>query len=82
MPPPGITRFEPTIMAMGVMVDIWLVGIPALSSSFVINAPQRVLVPQVEVKTTASIPSSLIALAMPSPIVLALTKEVATPAVA
>lgn len=53
-----MTRLEPTILATGVTAVTWATGIPARSSSVVIAAPLRVLVPQVEVKITASTPDS------------------------
>ncbi len=55
----GKIRFAPTAKAMDVMVHICTVGIPARSSSFVIVAPQRVPVPQVEVRITACTPSAI-----------------------
>ncbi len=58
MPLPGTTRLEPTISATGVIVQMWAVGSPARSSSVAIAAPQRVLVPQVEVRITASTPAA------------------------
>lgn len=64
--PRGLTIFcagrillEPTISATRVTAHRWAVGIPALSISFVSVAPQRVLVPQVEVRITPETPSSL-----------------------
>lgn len=53
-----MTRFEPTMSAIGVMVVTCAVGNPADSNSFVIAAPQRVLVPHVEVKITPSTPAA------------------------
>ncbi len=47
-------RLTPTELATGTMLQICTVGILAFSSSLVITAPQRVLVPQVEVSTAAS----------------------------
>jgi hypothetical protein len=58
MPFPGTTRFEPTISATGVIVQMCATGMPTCSSSVTIAAPQRVLVPQVEVRITASTPAS------------------------
>ncbi|HEX6172716.1 MAG TPA: hypothetical protein VF089_01785, partial [Candidatus Binatia bacterium] len=46
-------------MAIGIAEVICTVGIPAFSNSVVIAAPLRVLVPQVDVNITASIPSRL-----------------------
>ena len=64
--PKGLTIFwagrillEPTISATRATADKWAVGIPALSISFVSVAPQRVLVPQVEVRMTPETPSYL-----------------------
>ncbi len=55
MIPAAVTiRFAPTITATGVIVETCTVGRPAFSSSLAIAAPQRVLVPQVEVRMTAS----------------------------
>ena len=81
MPEPVMTRFEPTINATGVIVVTWAVGIPALSISTAIAAPQRVLVPQVEVKITPSTPSVLSCSAMLRPILLAFSRVVAAPVV-
>ena len=49
---PMMIRLDPTMVATGMMEQTWAVGIPALSSSFVSVDPQRVLVPQVEVRIT------------------------------
>jgi len=57
IPWPATIRFEPTISATGVIVQMCAVGMPARSSSVAIAAPQRVLVPQVEVRITASTPA-------------------------
>ena len=54
MPRPGTMRLGPTAFATGNKVVIWAAGIPAFSISCVIAAPLRVLVPQVEVRITAS----------------------------
>ena len=59
MPWPRTTRLEPTILAIGRAEVIWTTGIPAFSNSVVIAAPLRVLVPQVDVRITASTPSAL-----------------------
>ena len=80
-PEPGIILLEPTIIAMGVMVVTCAVAMPALSISVAITAPQRVLVPHVEVKITPSTPSSLSSFAIPCPIFFAFSRLVATPAV-
>jgi hypothetical protein len=57
MPLPRTVRLEPTILAIGRADVICTVGIPAFSNSVVIAAPLRVLVPQVEVSMTASMPN-------------------------
>ena len=67
MPMPGTMRGTPMADAMEVMVQIWAVGMPARSISFVIVAPQRVPVPQVEVRITPCTPSALRARAMAAP---------------
>ena len=54
-----ITLFEPTVMATGVMAQMWAVGMPTLSISLASVAPQRVLVPQVDVRMTPDTPSAL-----------------------
>lgn len=54
----GTILFAPTVIEIGVTVQICTTGIPALSISFTIVAPQRVQVPQVEVRITASTPSA------------------------
>ena len=55
----GTMRFAPTVNDIGVTVQICTTGMPARSTSFTIVAPQRVHVPQVEVRITASTPSFL-----------------------
>lgn len=52
----GMILFAPTVMEIGVIVHIWTTGNPARSISFTIVAPQRVQVPHVEVRITASTP--------------------------
>ena len=54
MPRPGTMRLGPTALATGNIAVIWTAGMPAFSISCVIAAPLRVLVPQVEVRITAS----------------------------
>jgi hypothetical protein len=75
-------RREPTISATGVMVQTCAVGMPTLSISFVSADPQRVLVPQVEVRMTPSTPAALRSAAIAFPIFLAFSTVVATPVVA
>jgi hypothetical protein len=67
MPVPNTTRFAPTILAIGSAEVICTTGMPAFSSSVVIAAPLRVLVPHVEVRMTASTPSRLIFAAISRP---------------
>jgi hypothetical protein len=75
------TRLEPTISATGVIVQTWATGSPVLSISLVSAAPQRVLVPQVEVRITPDTPSDLSSVAIACPILLAFSTAVATPVV-
>ncbi len=79
---PVITRVEPTISATGVMVQTWAVGMPTFSISLASADPQRVLVPQVDVRTTPSTPESLSSAAIARPILRAFSTVVATPVVA
>ncbi|EGW52548.1 hypothetical protein HMPREF1022_00521 [Desulfovibrio sp. 6_1_46AFAA] len=81
MPTPGTTRATPMACAMEVMVQICAVGIPARSSSLVIVAPQRVPVPQVEVRITPCTLSCFRALAMAAPKARLFSKEVPLPVV-
>ena len=78
---PGRILLEPTIWATGIMAQIWAVGIPILSISFVSVAPQRVLVPQVDVKITPETPAALRSLAIFSPSFLITSTMQATPVV-
>ncbi len=59
IPIAGTILLAPIVLEIGTTVQIWTTGIPARSISFTIVAPQRVQVPQVEVKITAPIWSSL-----------------------
>jgi len=77
----GTIRLEPTIWAILVIEHICDVGSPARSSSFVSAAPQRVLVPQVEVKITPDTPSALSCLEIACPIFLTFSTILAHPAV-
>ena len=45
-------RAAPTVLEMGVTVQTWAAGMPAFSICLMIVAPQRVQVPQVEVRMT------------------------------
>ena len=81
MPAAGTTRFAPTITATGVIVETWTVGNPARSSSRLIAAPQRVLVPQVDVRMTASTPAAFSFSAISAPMRALCASVVATPTV-
>jgi hypothetical protein len=74
-------RFDPTMEATGVMVHTCAVGIPVLSISLVSAAPQRVLVPQVEVRITPETLFDCSSVAIACPILLAFSMVVATPVV-
>jgi len=78
----GTMRFAPTVREMGTIVQTWTVGMPALSSSFTIVAPQRVQVPQVDVRITACTPSAISSLAIAWAYFLALATDVPLPTVA
>ena len=54
----GTILLAPTDSEIVVIVAIWTIGIPYLSISLTIVAPQRVQVPQVEVKITPSTPAA------------------------
>jgi hypothetical protein len=79
--PAETIRFEPTITATGVMDVTWATGNPARSSSLLNVAPQRVLVPHVEVRITAETPASLNSAAMLRPMVFIVSTILATPVV-
>ena len=81
IPAAGTIRFAPTITATGVIVETCTVGRPAFSSSFAIAAPQRVLVPQVEVRMTASTPAARSFSAISLPMRALWARVVATPVV-
>ena len=78
---PGIILFAPMVFDIGVTVAICTTGIPALSISLTIVAPQRVQVPQVEVRITAPTLSSKSFFAISSPNLLALPVDVPVPVV-
>ena len=73
---------EPTISATGTIVQTWAVGIPILSISLLSADPQRVLVPQVDVRITPSTPAAFSADPISLPILRAFSTVVATPVVA
>ena len=79
---PVMMRLEPTIFATGVMAHTWAVGMPTLSISFVSAAPQRVLVPQVEVRIPPETPAAFNSAAISLPIRREFSTVVATPVVA
>ena len=54
----GTIRLAPTVNEMGTTVHMCTTGIPARAISLTIVAPQRVQVPQVEVRITAVTPSA------------------------
>jgi len=64
----GTIRFAPTVFDTGIRFAIWTIVNPAFSISFTIVAPQRVQVPQVEVRMTASTPAALMSSAISRPI--------------
>ena len=78
----GTILLAPTVLDMGTMEQAWTTGSPAFSISLTIVAPQRVHVPQVEVRRTASTPAADNSRAMACPNFLALATEVALPTVA
>ncbi|SEM23118.1 hypothetical protein SAMN04489760_10772 [Syntrophus gentianae] len=78
----GTIRFAPTVREMGTTVQIWTAGIPALSISLAIVAPQRVQVPQVEVISTARTPSRIRSRAISRANCPALATDVPFPTVA
>ena len=77
----GTILFAPTVREMGTMVHTWTTGSPALSISFTIVAPQRVQVPQVDVRMTAVTPSAMSLRAISSPNRFALATAVPLPTV-
>lgn len=74
-------RFDPTIAATGVIAQIWAVGIPAFSNSFTSVAPQRVLVPHVDVNIAPETDEALRSAAIILPILTTVSTMFATPAV-
>lgn len=78
----GTIRLAPTVIDMGIMEQQCTIVIPFRSISLTIVAPQRVQVPQVEVRMTACTPSASSLPAILSPNFLALATEVALPTVA
>ena len=79
MPLPSTRRLAPIIFATGKAEVICTVGIPAFSNSVVIAAPLRVLVPHVEVRIIASMPSFLAFSAISRPMRRVLDSGLASP---
>lgn len=77
----GTILTAPTVFEIGVTVHICAAGIPTLSTSFTIVAPQRVHVPQVDVIIAPSIPASNSSCAISFPILVASATEVEFPVV-
>lgn len=78
---PFMTLLLPKECAIGSMAVIWTHGIPSLSISFVIAAPQRVQDPQVETIIAAVTSASLSCLAMSRPKPSAFTSDAPVPTV-
>ena len=78
----GTILFAPTVKEIGTTVQIWTTGMPALSISFTIVAPQRVQVPHVLVRITASTPSATNSFANVDAYFFAFATEVPLPTVA
>jgi hypothetical protein len=78
---PATILLDPTMEATGIMEQTWAVGIPTRSSSFASVAPQRVLVPQVDVRITPETPSAFSSAATCFPILLMVSTILATPVV-
>ena len=77
----GTILLAPTVSEMGTTVHMCTTGMPALSISFTIVAPQRVQVPQVDVSTTPCTLASTSSLAMAAANFLALATLVPLPTV-
>lgn len=78
----GTIRLAPTVIEMGTMDTIWTIGMPILSISLTIVAPQRAQVPHVETRRTASTLFSNRSFAMASPKPFAFLTAVPLPTVA
>lgn len=81
IPIAGTILFAPIVLEIGTTVQTCTTGIPTRSISFTIVAPQRVQVPQVEVRITAPIPSSFSFPTKSSPNAFALPVAVPVPVV-
>ena len=78
----GTILFAPTACEIGTIEQTCATGIPKLSIVFAIVAPQRVHVPQLEVRMAAWIPSNFILCATSIANFFALATAVALPTVA
>ncbi len=78
----GTILLAPTVREIGVIEHMWTTGMPARSISLQSVAPQRVQVPQVDVRMTACTPSANNRLAISWPNFLELPTEVPLPTVA
>lgn len=77
----GRILLAPIVREIGTIVHICTTGRPYLSISLTIVAPQRVQVPQVEVRMTAFTPSASSCLPISVPKTSALPTEVPVPVV-
>lgn len=78
----GTILLAPTVREIGTTVQTCTTGISALSISLAIVAPQRVQVPQVEVRITPSTPSATKSLDNWAAYALAFATDVPFPVVA
>jgi CRISPR type III-A-associated RAMP protein Csm5 len=74
-------QMAPTDCDMVVIVAMCTIGMPYFSISFTIVAPQRVQVPQVEVRMTPSTPASFSSLPISAPNLIAFPTAVPVPVV-
>lgn len=77
----GMILLAPTVLDIGTIVHKWATGIPVFSISLTIVAPQRVQVPQVDVRITASTPSDINSWAISAAKALAFATAVPFPVV-
>lgn len=77
----GTILFAPTDFDIVVIVAICTIGMPYLSISLTIVAPQRVQVPHVDVRITPSTPASFSSLPISVPNFIALPTDVPVPVV-
>ena len=78
----GTIRLAPTVVEIGTIEQTCAQGRPARSISLQSVAPQRVQVPQVDVRMTACTPSAIKRVAISCPKRLACATSVALPTVA